>query len=155
VPQACTGGAAELCARLRPEPDGPLGCEAEAGEHGRGGQSCAQGGRCVIEPVLANEDFIADVASARGDSTNVQLWWLGQSGFLLHWMEDFVAIDPYLSDSLTNKYASTDKPHVRMSRRVIDPARLNFVFLILSTHGHTDHLDHETIRPMLRDNPGT
>ena len=27
--------------------------------------------------------------------------------------------DPYLSESLTKKYAQTDKPHVRMTRRAV------------------------------------
>src|SRR5262249_13920624 len=55
-------------------------------------------------------------------------------------------MDPYLSDSLTQKYAATDKPHVRMSRRVVDPATLELVNLVTCSHSHTDHLDAETLR---------
>jgi L-ascorbate metabolism protein UlaG (beta-lactamase superfamily) len=40
-----------------------------------------------------------------------------------------------------------------MTRRVIDPARLNFVHVITSSHNHTDHLDADTIRPIL--SPGS
>lgn len=32
-----------------------------------------------------------------------------------------------------------------MTRRVIDPARLSFVDVVTSSHGHTDHLDPETL----------
>jgi L-ascorbate metabolism protein UlaG (beta-lactamase superfamily) len=62
--------------------------------------------------------------------------------------------DPYLSDSLTKKYADTDKPHVRMSERAIDPVRLDFLDLVTSSHNHTDHLDADTLRPILDANPG-
>jgi L-ascorbate metabolism protein UlaG (beta-lactamase superfamily) len=105
------------------------------------------------KPFQSGATLLDDFERAYGDSAKVHLWWLGQSGFLVSHMEDFLAIDPYLSDSLTLKYAATDKPHTRMTERLIDPASLNFVFVILSTHNHTDHLDADTIRPMLRDNP--
>jgi L-ascorbate metabolism protein UlaG (beta-lactamase superfamily) len=62
-------------------------------------------------------------------------------------------IDPYLSDSLTKKYAGTDKPHVRMSERVIDPVKLDFVDVVSSSHNHTDHLDAETLWPLMKANP--
>ncbi len=76
----------------------------------------------------------------------LDLWWLGQSGFLMHRRGHFVLMDPYLSDSLTRKYVSTDKPHTRMSRRVADPTKLGFVDIVTASHGHTDHLDAETLR---------
>ena len=94
----------------------------------------------MIEPALANDAFLADVRAA-GDA----LWWLGQSGFLLKRNGRFLLVDPYLSDSLTRKYASTPTPHVRMTRRVVAPERLDFVDVVLATHGHTDHLDPETL----------
>lgn len=106
----------------------------------------------MIEPLLADDEFLADVRAVRG-VPGLHLWWLGQSGFLLHHEGRFALLDPYLSDSLTKKYANTDKPHVRMTRRVVDPAKLNFVHVVTSSHNHTDHLDAETIRPLLAANP--
>ena len=53
---------------------------------------------------------------------------------------------PYLSDALTRKYATTETPHVRLTRRVVAPERLGFVDVVLSTHAHGDHLDEETLR---------
>ena len=107
----------------------------------------------MIKPVLQDDDFIDDVARAKGDTENVHLWWLGQSGFLVQWQGHHLLLDPYLSDSLTRKYAQTDKPHVRMTERVIDPGRLNFIDLVTSSHNHTDHLDKDTLVPLLRVNP--
>jgi L-ascorbate metabolism protein UlaG (beta-lactamase superfamily) len=77
-----------------------------------------------------------------------RLWWLGQSGFLLRWDGHYLLFDPYLSDSLTEKYAATDKPHVRLSERVIDPALLGMARVVTSSHLHTDHLDAATLRPL-------
>ncbi len=102
-----------------------------------------------------DEAFLSDV---RGTLTagGRALWWLGQSGFLVVQNGRAIVLDPYLSDSLTRKYARTDKPHVRITERVIDPEALGAVGrvdLITSSHNHTDHLDAETLHPLLNKNP--
>jgi len=107
----------------------------------------------VIRPVLKDDAFLADVRAANRDDGNFCLWWLGQSGFLVQWKGSHLLLDPYLSDSLTTKYAATSKPHVRMTERVIDPARLDFINVVTSSHNHTDHLDGETLGPLLKANP--
>jgi L-ascorbate metabolism protein UlaG (beta-lactamase superfamily) len=76
----------------------------------------------------------------------VHVWWLGQSGFLIGHEGRHLLVDPYLSDSLTAKYEGTATPHVRMHPRVVAPEELAFADAVLSTHGHTDHLDRETLR---------
>ena len=108
----------------------------------------------MIQPVLQGEAFLADVTSTMAPGEGFHLWWLGQSGFLLQWQGRHLLFDPYLSDSLTHKYAATDKPHVRMTELVVDPARLDFIDVVTSSHNHTDHLDSETLLPLLRANPG-
>jgi L-ascorbate metabolism protein UlaG (beta-lactamase superfamily) len=40
-----------------------------------------------------------------------------------------------------------------MTELVIDPARLSFADIVTSTHNHTDHLDAETLGPILAANP--
>jgi L-ascorbate metabolism protein UlaG (beta-lactamase superfamily) len=107
----------------------------------------------VIEPVLADDAFLSDVASTRNEAEGFRLWWLGQSGFLVQWLGRHLLLDPYLSESLTKKYAGTDKPHLRMTRRLVAPERLDFVDVVTSSHNHTDHLDAETLIPLRRANP--
>ena len=107
----------------------------------------------MIRPALQDEAFLADVRSANRDDDHFRLWWLGQSGFLLQWKCRHLLLDPYLSDSLTKKYAATDKPHIRMTERVVDPARLDFIDVATSSHNHTDHLDGETLGSLLKANP--
>jgi L-ascorbate metabolism protein UlaG (beta-lactamase superfamily) len=108
----------------------------------------------VIRAVQSHDALLAEIRAADRRDGNFRLWWLGQSGFLLQWQGIHVLLDPYLSDSLTRKYAQTDKPHTRMTELVIDPGRLSFVDVATSTHNHTDHLDGETLRLILAGNPG-
>ena len=108
----------------------------------------------MIRPVLQDEAFLEDVRRAKNDSDHLHLWWLGQSGYLIQWHGHHLLIDPYLSDSLTKKYAGTNKPHVRMTERVIAPEQLDFVDVVTSSHNHTDHLDGETLVPLWKANPG-
>lgn len=107
----------------------------------------------MIKPVLQDDAFLEDVSRARTNPDQLHLWWLGQSGFLIQWQGHHLLIDPYLSDSLTKKYAGTNKPHIRMTERVIAPERLDFVDVVTSSHNHTDHLDGETLIPLWRANP--
>jgi L-ascorbate metabolism protein UlaG (beta-lactamase superfamily) len=105
----------------------------------------------MIKPVLQDDAFLADVRSAPADRLN--LWWLGQSGFLVRWQGHHLLIDPYLSDTLTEKYKSADKPHLRMTERVVAPEKLSFTEVVTSSHNHTDHLDAGTLLPLLQANP--
>ncbi|HEU4610124.1 MAG TPA: MBL fold metallo-hydrolase, partial [Chitinophagaceae bacterium] len=108
----------------------------------------------MLIPAKTKDDaLLQEIAQHRSDGNHFNLWWLGQSGYLLQWKGKQVLIDPYLSDSLTKKYALTDKPHIRMSERVIDPLRLTHIDLVTSSHNHTDHLDAETLLPVLKNNP--
>jgi L-ascorbate metabolism protein UlaG (beta-lactamase superfamily) len=107
----------------------------------------------MITPTQQDRRFLDDIAARRTQANRLHLWWLGQSGFLVQWQGRFLLFDPYLSDSLTTKYASTDKPHVRMTGRVIAPERLNFIDVVTSSHNHTDHLDAETLTPLMAVNP--
>ena len=107
----------------------------------------------LIKAVKKNEDLVAEMDSLLKDENHFYLWWLGQSGFLLQWNGKRVLIDPYLSDSLTKKYLTTDKPHTRMSELVVKPELLKNISVVTSSHNHTDHLDAETLMPILKNNP--
>ena len=102
-----------------------------------------------------DEFFLADVRRRLADR-QLALWWLGQSGFLVVNQGRALLLDPYLSDSLSLKYANTDKPHVRLTERVVDPAalgKLGVIDAITCSHNHTDHCDAETLQPLLALNP--
>src|SRR6266850_1472689 len=100
--------------------------------------------------------FLADVSRVL-EFGGRSLWWLGQSGFLIVQNGRTILLDPYLSDSLTQKYANTNKPHVRITEKVVDPGILaasgaDFDF-ITSSHNHTDHFDPDTLLLLLTIHP--
>lgn len=107
----------------------------------------------MIQPLLHDDALLADIAAAPASTDVLHVWWLGQSGYLLQTRGARLLVDPYLSDSLTRKYAGTDKPHIRLSVRVVDPARLVGIDVVSSSHSHTDHLDPDTLRPLVATNP--
>src|SRR6184192_877670 len=108
----------------------------------------------MIKPLQSNEQFLEDVARSRQATDALHLWWLGQSGYLVQWQGQHLLLDPYLSDSLTEKYANSDKPHVRMTERVVAPELLDFIDVVTSSHNHTDHFDLATLGPLMRANSG-
>lgn len=79
------------------------------------------------------------------------LWWLGQSGFVLKSGDIVVYLDPYLSTRLER--ITKEKPlvrHVRMMPPPVEPLEITNADYIICSHNHGDHLDPETIVPMLK-----
>lgn len=81
------------------------------------------------------------------------LGWLGQAGFLVRLGEHTLAIDPYLSDSLADKYRGEEWSHQRMMPVAVDPARLRNLRAVLCTHAHGDHMDPGTLPILAQVNP--
>lgn len=98
--------------------------------------------------MLPADNFCAKIRVA-----GISLWWLGQAGFALQAGRFRLLIDPYLSDSLADKYRGKEFPHVRMMPPPVDPHSLKGVDWVLCTHGHTDHLDGGTLPGVAVANP--
>jgi L-ascorbate metabolism protein UlaG (beta-lactamase superfamily) len=90
---------------------------------------------------------------ARPQAPGLALYWLGQAGFLLRGGGWRLLIDPYLSDSLAEKYRGTPLPHLRMMPPPLALAELGPLDLILCTHAHTDHMDPATLTPLMAAQP--
>lgn len=74
--------------------------------------------------------------------------WLGQAGFWIETGQHRILVDPYLSDSLAQKYKGAPNEHRRM---MPPPCRIEDVprpDIILITHAHTDHMDPDTLAPL-------
>jgi L-ascorbate metabolism protein UlaG (beta-lactamase superfamily) len=107
----------------------------------------------MIKAFKKDEDLLKDIQTTSPNTNDVTLWWLGQSGYLIQYKNKKILVDPYLSDSLTVKYHGTDKPHVRISEKVINPSLLPTIDFITSSHNHTDHLDAASLHPVLKKSP--
>lgn len=106
-------------------------------------------GQYMIPAVLNGQTLIDDIEASRPLRGEADIWWLGQSGFVVKTMHALLHFDPYLSDSLTRKYATTDNPHIRMMEIPVQPALIGHARYVFASHTHTDHFDAETLAPML------
>ena len=135
--------------RLRLFPDGPSRCgrQGRCARRWRGART--QRAQAMIEPVCQGMELVGELERSVPAPGTLHVWWLGQSGFLLKSRTGLLAIDLYLSDHLTAKYAATDRPHVRMTRAPLQGSDLHKVDLVLASHKHSDHLDPGTLPDLM------
>ncbi|MBP7002750.1 MBL fold metallo-hydrolase [Amaricoccus sp.] len=81
------------------------------------------------------------------------LFWLGQAGFAVLAGGRVILIDPYLSDSLAEKYRGATYPHERMMPAPIQAGDLPRLDHVLLTHRHSDHMDPGTLPDLARRFP--
>lgn len=62
-------------------------------------------------------------------------------------------IDPYLSDSLADKYKNHKFPHTRMMPVPINPQDVRLLDYVLCSHRHSDHMDPGTLPVLAKNNP--
>jgi L-ascorbate metabolism protein UlaG (beta-lactamase superfamily) len=98
------------------------------------------------------EGALAGRLAAR-PGAGTRLYWLGQAGFVLESEGRRLVIDPYLSDSLAEKYRVTAFPHERMMPPPVGVKGLGEVDMVLTTHQHTDHMDPSTLKPLFATRP--
>jgi L-ascorbate 6-phosphate lactonase len=107
----------------------------------------------LIEPALSGAVLIDEIRRDAPGPGSISIWWLGQSGFLIKSPSGLLVIDPYLSESLTTKYAATNRPHIRMTAAPFRGPDLTGVDLVLASHKHSDHLDPETAPAIMAASP--
>lgn len=108
---------------------------------------------CVTSAVF-NGQLAQRVSSLPPPTDEVLLYWLGQAGFLIRTKQASWLIDPYLSDSLAEKYKGKHYPHIRMMPAPIRVQDLTNVDGVLCTHKHTDHMDAGTLIPLFQHHLG-
>src|SRR5262245_7622715 len=107
----------------------------------------------MIEPVRQGPELVEELEGIAPRPGSLLVWWLGQSGFLIKSPVGLLAIDLYLSEHLTRKYAGTGRPHVRMTRAPLGGSELRDLDLVLASHRHSDHLDPGTLPDLLAAAP--
>lgn len=103
--------------------------------------------------IALREGGVPGMLAAALREGQVALAWLGQAGFAIRFAGDLVLIDPYLSDSLAEKYRGKEFPHERMMPAPIRAEELRGVSAVLCTHRHSDHMDPGTLPVLARVSP--
>lgn len=93
-------------------------------------------------------------ALGKGPRAGVALHWLGQAGFAVQGSGRLVLIDPYLSDSLAEKYPGGEFNHSRRMPSPLAPTAARGVDAVLCTHQHADHMDPGTLPGIAAASPG-
>jgi L-ascorbate metabolism protein UlaG (beta-lactamase superfamily) len=89
-------------------------------------------------------------ASLAREPDALELYWLGQAGFLVRSPGLSFVIDAYLSDQLAEKYRGHIFSHARLMAPPLTVAELPSLDFVFCTHHHGDHLDIPTIRGIAR-----
>jgi L-ascorbate metabolism protein UlaG (beta-lactamase superfamily) len=107
-------------------------------------------------PVVKVTRFDGPLAGElQSPAKELELYWLGQSGFLFRTPELVWVIDPYLSDSLAAKYRGNVFSHERMEPPPIAVHELPRLDYVLCTHIHGDHLDVPTLEAIGQNQTNT
>jgi L-ascorbate metabolism protein UlaG (beta-lactamase superfamily) len=107
-------------------------------------------------PTIEMVRFEGSLAANLGNEpAGVELYWLGQAGFLIRFPGLNFVIDAYLSDRLAEKYRGGVLSHARMMPPPITVAELPNLDFVFCTHHHGDHLDVPTIKEIARKSSHT
>jgi L-ascorbate 6-phosphate lactonase len=93
--------------------------------------------------------LLEEIKATTLDEQAAVLWYLGQSGIMVKFMNTVILFDPHLEDSLAER---STNPCIRNYPSPIDPALLNFVDYIFITHNHADHLEPATVKKIAQVN---
>ena len=63
----------------------------------------------MIQPLLKDEAFLADVRAANQDGSDFRLWWLGQSGFLVQFQRKHLLLVQLVAAVQRNKVLGADQ----------------------------------------------
>ncbi len=94
-------------------------------------------------------DFILNTQLS-GDQ--LALFYLGQEGFLIKWLNNYFLIDAYLSDYVDRNFSTAQVPWVRKYNAPISAEELDFVDYVFCTHPHADHADPDTLQILAKSN---
>lgn len=94
-------------------------------------------------------DFTSRVHQSKPEPGQVDVFWLGQAGFLLKTENGgLIAIDPYFSDYTQRMFPEEGLGFKRLSPPPCEAADLAFDALLIS-HEHADHFDVDSISAMM------
>lgn len=103
-----------------------------------------------IEAQTAKSSLATAIRQNGNDASSLHFWWLGQAGFAFRYGDTLLLVDPYLADTLAEKYRNSEFKHLRLMPVPVAPEEIDGCTWYLCTHGHTDHMDPGTIQGILK-----
>ena len=81
----------------------------------------------------------------------INIFSLGQSGYIVKTNNSIIYIDPYLTDFIQNSDGLNEKDMSRLFHPPINPKEINKIDAVLCTHSHADHMDPWTLNYINQD----
>jgi L-ascorbate metabolism protein UlaG (beta-lactamase superfamily) len=72
---------------------------------------------------------------------SLNIWWIGQEGYIIKSRDLIIYIDPYLSTYAEQITRGKANEHVRMMPPPMQPEEVTHADIVLCTHDHIDHID--------------
>jgi L-ascorbate 6-phosphate lactonase len=87
-------------------------------------------------------ELIADINDCTVSRGEAALWWIGQHSFIIKLGDVVCYVDPFLSDLPG-----------RQVPPLLKPSEVSNATIILGTHDHIDHIDHDALPGILKASP--
>ncbi|MCP4263065.1 MAG: MBL fold metallo-hydrolase [Planctomycetes bacterium] len=89
--------------------------------------------------------LISEINDTQVEPGSLQIWWIGQEGFVFKSRGQIIYIDPYLSTYAEKITKGKADEHVRIKPAPMKSEDVNNADIVLCTHDHADHIDPEGI----------
>ena len=97
--------------------------------------------------------LVRQINETRVKPGGLQIWWIGQEGFVFKSSRQIIYIDPYLSTYAEKLTAGKPDEHIRIKPAPMDPQDVTNADMVFCTHDHADHIDPEGIPIIARSSP--
>ena len=98
--------------------------------------------------------LIREINEAQVEPGKLNIWWIGQEGYVFKSSTQIVYIDPYLSTYAERITKGKPNEHVRINPAPMKPEDVTHADIVFCTHDHADHIDPESIPIIAAQSPG-
>ena len=89
--------------------------------------------------------LVKEIDTTQVEPGGLQIWWIGQEGFVFKSPGQIMYIDPYLSTYAEKTTRGKPNEHVRIKPAPMKPEDVTHAEIVFCTHDHADHIDPESI----------